>query len=355
MKKTNPYIFYKDLLKTSYSVRSLEVEDLFVKFANDYSKQFIEYLHSKHFPKKEINSSVLNAFQLMSRIKEKFGDSISASNVIQYVISNPKNMGHIPTIKSLEAIYSDGENEKVLLPFSEILQSFRNVDVSFPTNKGEVKQSLNLIEQRYDVFLNKKINLEEDKVSKDPKRKTKKYLQKEFFAFAFKHFTKEIQYQLSMHGKDDVANLVKNGGLLFPDKLEAKLGPGFNDPYYLPLVENEIKKTFNKVNQESNVILFKNLQNELLHITGMIDRDFYDKKHEEQIDFDIQELLGDDFGDFGGDDDNEQTQTNKLDTDMNFTKKPQSIEEILGNKLSLSYIYVVSAFLKISYTDYFKS
>ena len=350
MKKINHYEFYNDLLKVTCSSKNSEVEQIFLKFAKDYDISVSNFIGSKAFPKDEIAPEVFKSLQLLNRIREKLGESASPPDVIKYLVDNSRNLLLTPYLKLFAKLYQGGKYQKILIPFAGILKSIVNLSDNVRINEDKVFNSLDLIEDKYQIYLNKSMDLGVPGTSKSKKiRKTKSDLRKEFFKYTFKNFTKEMTYNLSMNDKEEVANFVSNGGLLSPDKLERFFGPNFKDMYYIGIIESKIKEVFSQVGVKNNQILFGQLRNWLLYISNTISTEEYKKYEEEEQEFDIMNLL----------DKNEEVEDEEVGEDHSPhydlpSNTQNKTEQILGNEVNLIYLFLVSSFLTISYQEYYR-
>jgi hypothetical protein len=206
------YRFTKDLKALYLKTGVGAIEELFVRCAQTYDQQVIDWLGKNPQIKGQLsNPEVYDALIFLAKMKKKFGSPVKAPQFYSYLVSNPEPA--ISTIMAFPSLIGEESVEPVLDPFRDIISLMTHLSGD-ARDPAEVLPDLQIISKKFQE------KQETDVEGYWPVKRTKQQEKLRMFSTLLQRFTNDVSGAASRSGLDEFASFIREGGLAKPNILE---------------------------------------------------------------------------------------------------------------------------------------
>ena len=260
------YNLLKDLNNLYCRTGNKEIEDIFIKFAQDSESSFVDWIsknnHNKVLINGITNKQVLHALAYLETLNKR----VSPDNVLAFLLSSP-NSEYLPIYRSFLNLMSS-DLRGILYPFSNILTAFQGIR----PNEGwltdeEVSADLRVISDHYNEFVQRSLNKPFESEQAPHKRKrapTKKERTQSLFSYLLRSFSQDILEVIDKYPEEEMlaksirAGNLPNGMLIVP---YLKHIPQSTT---LAPVKKIVKNAISKVGSGNYSAIFNEIRNDIM-------------------------------------------------------------------------------------------
>lgn len=206
------YLFTKDLRDLYLKTKLSSIESLYLKCAQSYASVFGNWILKNNEIRDSLaDPQVYDALKVLVRIRTKYPDSVSQSDVIKYFMNNTSPA--IPVIVAFNQLLTT-PLENILTPYKDIIVATSSFQGDMPDAEA-VKSDLEIIQK---LFLDAQSGTKDKKIYA-PKKGTKTQQKMQMFSWLLKTFSADISKAASNVGLDNFADAISNGAIAKPETL----------------------------------------------------------------------------------------------------------------------------------------
>ncbi len=204
-----------DLLKLYCQTKHSSIEDIFLKFSQDYQHNISRWIQLNKGVKQHLrNPSVYSALEALDFLNKKIGDEPSLSNIIKNITPYPKYLSTLPIIVAFRDIMY-GKVKNILYPFRNIIDTMaKQIKIpegDVPEDAAVIQDDLLMIQNLFEKNINEYIT----KPVKVP-RQALTQQRIAMFSTLLKKFSEEMAVASDTQGFTELAKAFRTGVLAIP-------------------------------------------------------------------------------------------------------------------------------------------
>jgi len=263
-----------DLLNLYCKVNKPSLENLYVKFAQDFDQSFFTWLRKNNAVANSLNNpSVYGALLTLLFLREKVGGyaDISMSQLIQNITPFKKHLANIPTIITFSTLLNS-EARDILIPFGDIINAVAG-RLSLPAGQEAPDPSpvLNDLLKMQELF--REGGVEENQVNELQNKRVRETLDQRkinMFIYLLRRFSSDIASAADRNDMNELAGAIRSGILASPDQLSKYIEFPSLDVSTVQEVKgivSYIKKNLRSYHQNK---VYENIKSRLFSFVGIV-------------------------------------------------------------------------------------
>jgi len=202
-----------DLLKLYCKIQDTSLEDIYIKYAQDYTRSVLKFIRTHSDLKNEINNPVVyEALETLDFLRSKIGDSPSLSDVIRVIQPHPKHLANIPMIIAFKDLLGGPAND-ILSLFHDIIMTISKIrppEDQLEGNRELIQEDLLYIQKQLrDGSKSDYVQIPEKPVK--VRKLTLKQKRLEIFTTLLKRFSYEMASVAEAAGMHNLSAAFNNG------------------------------------------------------------------------------------------------------------------------------------------------
>jgi len=205
-----------DLLNLYCKTGSSPIEDIYIKFAQNYSQNFSKWLsHNKSLKNDLSNPSVYSALETLEFLREKVGQNPPMSSIVRAITTEvaQKHLTNLPIIMAFGKLLG-GDANNILLPFKDIISGItsqvRMVEDQDIENPEKILSDLLILQKSF--LQEKKPAFEKGRIGTPSITQQRQ----EMFIYLLRRFSNELASASDLSGLTEIAQKFRDGILTVP-------------------------------------------------------------------------------------------------------------------------------------------
>lgn len=295
MNSLNIYRLSNDIRDLYCRTGVSDIEGIFIKISQSGSEILSRWLKSSNIKSSLENPSLVETFELMSRIRKKYSEGVSTKDLVAMLMGKREAI-YIPLIAALVPFVNEPLFQNILFPFKDIIvasTNFKSEGDSIPS--GSILKDLNTIASGFNNSGQQIIKPYIDKRPVKKGRPTKKDKRVKMFSYLLKRFSDDLSRAADTIGLNELSSEIRNGALVKPVVLNKYINVTTPNMFDLNEIRRILKVVTNNVDEGYQDYNYNFIKDSIMDFMGVVDiAQLTDIKRKRQEQEDVSAYMIDD-------------------------------------------------------------